>query len=144
MTCVLNKRQLDYANMVNSTAILIYITGGLMLVTGGIYFYESYSESKEFNIEFTAQVETMFFATAGILYFPFGIWMLKSKLASRAPYIISLIGSLSLIVLYMASRNVNLPMVGIQEDIGVTDLTSKVLQVGIITICSIILVKSKK
>lgn len=114
-----------------------------MIVTGGIYFYESYSESLEFNTEFTAQVETMFFATAGILYFPFGIWMLKSKFASRAPYIISLIGSVALIVLYIASRNVNLPVVGQQEDIGITDLASKILQVGIIAICSILLVKSK-
>ena len=129
--------------MLNSTNLLIFIVGGLMLITGGIYFYESYSESSEFNTEFAAQAETMFFATAGILYFPFGIWMLKSKFASRAPYIISLIGSVALIVLYIASRNVNLPVVGQQEDIGVTDLASKILQVGIIAICSVLLVKSK-
>ena len=129
--------------MVSSTNLLILIVGGLMLITGCIYFYESYSESSEFNTELAAQAETMFFATAGILYLPFGIWMLKSKLASRAPYIISLIGSISLIVLYIASRNVNLPIVGQQEDVGVTDLASKILQVGIIAICSVLLVKSK-
>jgi hypothetical protein len=54
-----------------------------------------------------------------------------------------LIGSIALIALYIASRNVNLPVVGQQEDIGVTDLASKVLQVGVIVICSILLVKSK-
>ncbi len=129
--------------MVNSTNLLIFIVGGLMLITGGIYFYESYSESSEFNTELAAQAETMFFATAGILYVPFGIWMLKSKLASRAPYIISIIGSVALIVLYVASRNVNLPIVGQQEDVGVTDLASKILQAGIIAICSVLLVRSK-
>ena len=129
--------------MINSTNFLIFIVGGLMLITGGIYLHESYLESQEFNTELAAQAETMFFVTAGILYIPFGVWMLKSKLASRAPYIISIIGSVSLIVLYIASRNANLPLVGQQEDIGVTDLASKVLQVGIIIICSILLVKSK-
>ena len=129
--------------MIISTNLLIFIVGGLMLITGGIYLHESYLESQEFNTELAAQAETMFFATAGILYIPFGIWMLKSKLASRAPYIISIIGSVSLIILYIASRNVNLPLVGQQEDVGITDLASKVLQVGIITICSVLLVKSK-
>ena len=129
--------------MVNSTNLLVFIVGGLMLITGGIYFYESYSESSEFNTELAAQAETMFFATAGILYVPFGIWMMKSKLTSRAPYIISIIGSVALIVLYIASRNVNLPIVGQQEDVGVTDLASKILQAGIIVICSVLLVRSK-
>ncbi len=127
----------DYANL------LIFVVGGLMLITGGIYLHESYLESQEFNTEIAAQAETMFFVTAGILYIPFGIWMLKSRLASRAPYIISIIGSVSLILLYIASRNANLPLVGRQEDVGITDLASKVLQVGIIIICSILLVKSK-
>ena len=129
--------------MINSTNLLIFVVGGLMLITGGIYLHESYLESQEFNVELAAQAETMFFATAGILYVPFGIWMLKNRLASRAPYVISIIGSVSLIILYMASRNVNLPLVGQQEDVGVTDLASKVLQVGIIILCSILLVKSK-
>ena len=114
-----------------------------MLATGAIYFFESYTESSEFNTELAAQAETMFFATAGILYFPFGIWMLKSKLASRAPYIISLIGSVALIALYIASRNASLPIVGQQEDVGITDLASKVLQIGIIIICAILLLRSK-
>ena len=114
-----------------------------MLITGGIYLHESYLESQEFSAELAAQAETMFFVTAGILYIPFGIWMLKSKLASRAPYIISIIGSVSLIMLYIASRNSNLPWVGQQDDVGATDLVSKFLQVGIIIICGILLVKSK-
>jgi len=130
-------------NVVHSTNLLIFVVGGLMLITGGIYLHESYLESQEFNVELAAQAETMFFVTAGILYIPFGIWMIKSKLASRAPYVISIIGSVSLIILYMASRNVNLPLVGQQEDVGVTDLASKFLQIGIIIICSILLVKSK-
>ncbi len=123
---------------------LIYVISGLMFATGIIYFYESSSEAQDFNTELAAQVETMFFATAGILYFPLGVWMIKNKLSSRAPYIISLIASVMLIALYIASRNVNLPIVGLQEDVGFTDLVSKILQVGIVAICSVLLLKSKK
>lgn len=126
------------------TNLLIRIIAGLMFATGGIYFYESYSEAQEFSTELAAQAETMFFATAGVLYIPFGIWMIKSRLSSRAPYAISLIGSVMLIVLYIASRNVNLPIVGQQEDVGITDLASKVLQIGIIAICTILLARSKR
>ncbi len=114
-----------------------------MFATGGIYFYESYSEAQEFGTELAAQAETMFFATAGVLYVPFGIWMVRNKMSSRAPYVISLAGSAMLIVLYIASRSVNLPIVGQQEDVGVTDLASKFLQAGIIAICGVLLARSK-
>lgn len=125
------------------SSLLICILGSFMFATGGIYFYEAFSEAQEFNTELAAQAETMFFATAGILYIPFGIWMLKNKMSSRAPYIISFIGSVMLIVLYIASRNVSLPIVGQQEDVGITDLASKFLQAGICAICGILLARSK-
>lgn len=123
--------------------LLIFAISGLMFATGAIYFYESISEAQEFATELAAQVETMFFATAGILYLPFGIWMIKSRLSSRAPYAIALIGSVMLIILYVASRNVNLPIVGLQEDVGPTDMASKVLQAGIVIISAILLARPK-
>jgi hypothetical protein len=51
---------------------------------------------------------------------------------SKLPYVISIVGSLILIGLYIASRTFALPIVGLQEDIGSIDIISKVLQVGII------------
>lgn len=127
-----------------SNNLLIYVISGLMFSTGAIYFYEALSEAQDFNVELAAQVETMFFATAGILYLPFGMWMVKSRMASRAPYAISLVGSVMLITLYVASRIVNLPIVGQQEDVGVTDLASKVLQAGIIALSGIVLARSRQ
>lgn len=123
---------------------LIRFAAGLMLATGCVYFYEAFSEAQEFGSELAAQVETMFFATAGILYIPFGVWMLKDGLSSRAPYIISMIGSLALIGLYLASRSVSLPIVGLQEDIGLTDLLSKFLQGGIIVACAVLVARQPR
>lgn len=121
-----------------------YVAASLMIATGIIYFLVAYFESAEFNTELTAQIETMFFTTARILYFPLGIWMTKNGFNSRAPYIMAITSSVALIGLYAASRMVNLPVVGKQDDFGVLDITSKVLQVIIIVISVILLPKLKK
>jgi len=75
---------------------------------------------------------------------PLGIWMTKNGFNSRAPYIMAIIASVSLIGLYAASRMVNLPVVGKQDDFGVLDIASKVLQVALIVISVILLPKLKK
>jgi hypothetical protein len=91
-----------------------------------------------------SQIQTMFFATAGIIYVTLGIWMLKNRLYSRAPYVISIIVSVFMVILYVASRSVNLPVVGIQTDVGVIDLATKTIQLGIITFSAILLRNLKK
>ena len=121
-----------------------YIASSLMILTGGIYFLAAYFESAGFNTEFAAQVETMFFTTAGILYFPVGIWMIKNGSNSQAPYVLAIVGSVALIGLYTASRMISLPLVGKQDDFGILDISTKVLQVAIIVISIILLPKLKK
>ena len=104
-----------------------------MSICGIIYFVTSYTQSLEGN-DPGSQIQTMFFATAGIVYIPLGIWMLRNKLHSRGPYVISILVSIFLVLLYVASRTINLPVVGVQEDIGVVDIATKIIQVGIISI----------
>lgn len=104
-----------------------------MSICGIIYFITSYTQSLEGNNP-GSQIQTMFFATAGIVYIPLGMWMLRNKLHSRGPYIISILVSIVLVVLYAASRTINLPIVGIQTDIGIVDIITKIIQVGIIAI----------
>ena len=104
-----------------------------MSICGIIYFVTSYTQSLEGN-DPGSQIQTMFFATAGIVYIPLGIWMLRNKLHSRGPYVISILVSIFLVLLYVASRTINLPVVGVQEDIGVVDIATKIIQVGIIAI----------
>jgi len=60
--------------------------------------------------------------------------MLRNRLHSRGPYVISILVSIFLVVLYVASRTINLPVVGIQEDIGTVDIITKIIQIGIIAI----------
>jgi len=72
--------------------------------------------------------EVVFFTIIGATYIPVGLWMAKRKETSKKPYIIALIGSLALIVFYVATRTVNIPMIGIQDDVGAQDVTAKILQ----------------
>lgn len=104
-----------------------------MSICGIIYFVTSYTQLLEGN-DPGSQIQTMFFATAGIVYIPLGMWMLRNRLHSRGPYVISILVSIFLLVLYVASRTINLPVVGVQEDIGIVDIVTKVIQVGIIAI----------
>ncbi len=114
-----------------------------MTLCGVIYFVTSYSQSLEAT-DTASQIQTMFFATVGIVYIPLGIWMLNNNLHSRAPYVFSILISIFLIILYVASRNINLPIVGIQTDVGIIDLATKTIQVGIIAISAILLRDLKK
>lgn len=78
------------------------------------------------------QVETAFFTTVGLGYAGVGIWVLKDKGKTNTPYMIAIGGSIAMIGLYVASRTIDLPVVGLQEDVRTIDILSKVLQVGII------------
>ncbi|MDE1818731.1 MAG: hypothetical protein KGI19_09030 [Thaumarchaeota archaeon] len=133
-----------YDSLVNpTTKKSIMIVSVLVTLCGIIYFVTSYTQSLE-GADTASQIQTMFFATVGIVYIPLGIWMLKNRLHSRAPYVISILISIFLIILYIASRNISLPIVGIQTDIGMIDLATKTIQVGIIAISAILLRNLKR
>jgi hypothetical protein len=128
--------------MKKSTQQFIVITVILILANSGIYFVTAYSQMQESN-DASSQIQTMLFTTAAITYLPLGIWMIKNKLHSRAPYVIASLVSIALIGLYMASRTTNLPIVGMQHDVGLIDILSKVTQ-GSIVVVSLLLLRNWK
>lgn len=126
--------------MKNMASKLIMLVALLALANSGIYFVAAYSQMNE-SSDGPSQIETMLFATAAIAYLPLGIWVVKSRLHSRAPYVIASLLSFALIGLYVVSRNVQLPVVGLQGDMGVIDITAKILQ-GSIIVASIALIRN--
>lgn len=141
----------------NKPAILVYVVTALMVCTGALYFIvasQDYSElsqssapvsnntdSKE-EVDTIATVnEIIFFIVVGIAYIAAGIWMAENKYYSKVPYILAAIGSVALIAFYISTRTVNIPSIGIQDDIGTIDILSKVMQAAIAGI-SIYIVKS--
>lgn len=87
-----------------------------------------------------------FFIIAGLVHIPVAIWILKNKRRSnnKVPYIIATAGYAGLIILYVLSRTVNLPLIGFEEHVGSVDILSKILQVGIIIGSTILLLSQRK
>jgi len=125
-----------------TTTILAIIVGVLVLATGIVYFVatiEQIGEAQEgaeesageASFDLGSYVETALFATIAGAYIPVAVWLLRHR-SSNTPYVISAIGSAALIGLYIASRTVDLPIVGIQDDVGSLDILAKTLQGGIV------------
>jgi hypothetical protein len=131
----------------NKSAILVYVVAALVISTATIYFIaasQDYSElsqsassssnsneSKDAGDTIATVNEMIFFIVVGIAYIAAGIWMVENKYYSKIPYIIAAIGSVALIVFYITTRTINVPSIGIQEDIGAIDVLAKVLQAAI-------------
>ena len=135
----------------NKSAILVYIVAALMISTGAIYFIvasQDYSElsqsvstlasssnntneNKEAVDTIATVNEMIFFIVTGIAYIAAGIWMMENKYYSKIPYVIAAIGSVALIAFYISTRTINIPSIGIQDDVGTIDILSKVLQAAI-------------
>ncbi len=116
----------------------VSIVSILMFASAGIYFYSAYSEIGQLS-DAGSQIQSMFFAASGVMFAPIGVWMLKNRLYSRAPYVVAMIISISLIALYVASRTTSLPVVGIQSDVGPVDIASKAIQSVIIVLSLLIM-----
>ncbi|HET7336722.1 MAG TPA: hypothetical protein VFJ23_02395 [Candidatus Nitrosotalea sp.] len=121
------------------TTQLILVITILALSNSGIYFVTTYLQMQE-STNASSMIETMLFATAAISYLLLGMWMIKNKLYSKAPYVVASMMSFALIGLYVVSRTMSLPVVGIQEDVGVIDTISKITQ-GSIIVLSVILIR---
>ncbi len=129
--------------------IIAFVVAGLLVAIGAIYLISAYEEPIEAAVENAAAVgggsggsadvamdtgtlvQTTFFAIAGLANLGVAAWIIiivSKRKTTRMPYTVAAAGSAFLIVLYIASRTTNLPIVGIQEDIGTVDIVSKVLQ----------------
>jgi hypothetical protein len=131
----------------NKSAILVYVVSALMISTAAVYFIvasQDYSEisrsasssgsttsttipeSKDQGDIIATVNEMVFFIVVGVAYIAAGIWMLENKYYNKIPYIIAIIGSRG-----TSTRTMNIPSIGVQDDIGITDILSKVMQAAI-------------
>ena len=144
-----------------STHIAAIALAVIMVATGIVYLSVASDEYKDYSQEASAQTsaesaevesaesegsaiygpreETIFFGIIGATYIPIGLWMLKRKEQTKAPYLIAIIGSAALLVFYIATRSTNLPIIGLQTDVGVPDVTAKILQGIIVAIAGFML-----
>ncbi len=139
--------------------LIVYIITALMVATSLLYFYVSYEDYQELLQTSTpssadskdaaasaaediaaTRNEMTFFLIVAISYIPISIWMLKVKHSSKMPYIIAIVGSAALIVFYVLTRVIDIPSIGLQTDVGTTDIAVKIIQGAIVAISSFLIV----
>jgi hypothetical protein len=125
------------------SSIIMYILLVLIVSTAVMYFvvasqeYSDLVEYLEVGIQGETQekqVEMALFIGAGIVYLGLFVWILKTKLRSKIPYIVVAAISAILIATYAASRTIGVPLVGVEYYVGKLDMANKVLEVIMIGI----------
>jgi hypothetical protein len=133
-----------YTKLVNDK-IIVHSLFATLIAIGIVYCLVAYSEYEDFkelsDMGITGetaekQFEASFFAVIAVVNFGLGLWVLKSK-RSVMPYIFSGAVSGGLIMIYVASRTVGVPIVGVEYYIGRLDIISKVLQLVAIVLSTV-------
>jgi len=127
----------------NRNLLIVYALCGILVATGIVYFLVAYGEYTDwvellnFGIhdETTEkQVEITLFITSGLIYLGLVLWLIKTRFMKKLPYIAAIIVSSALIITYIASRTVGVPIVGVELYVGKLDMISKVLQSVVIAL----------
>lgn len=121
--------------------IVVYLLAVLLISNAIVYFvvaFQEYSDLVEFlqiGINGETQekyIEISVFVGAALIYLGLVIWVLKSGLKNKNPYMVSAVFSIIMIGIYIASRTIGVPVVGIEYYVGKIDVVSKILQAAII------------
>ena len=121
--------------------IVVYLLAVLLLSNAIVYFivaFQEYGDLVEFlqiGISGETQekyIEISVFVGAALIYLGLVIWVLKSGLKNKNPYMVSAVFSIIMIGIYVASRTIGVPVVGIEYYVGKIDVVSKILQAAII------------
>ena len=116
---------------------IIYVVTVLIFYTSGVCFAIVFQEIQEFKTEsgselMTSHLEIVFFAVCGIAHVPIGLWVYKNKKNDASPYLIAVIGSLVVVLLYLLHKTIVPSIHDPDEDFGVLNILSRFLQVSII------------
>ena len=137
----------------NKISIIVYALCGIMAATGIVYFVVAYGEYTDwmellsFGIhdETTEkQVEISLFVISGLVYFAIILWLIKTGFIKKSPYIASIVVSGALIVTYIASRTVGVPIVGVEYYVGKLDMISKIMQIVVIALSIAMMYRIKR
>ena len=121
--------------------MIVYLLAVLLFSNAIVYLivaFQEYSDLVEFQqigIEGETQekqLEISVFVGAAMIYLGLVSWVLKSRLRNKNPYMVSSVFSIIMIGIYIASRTVGVPVVGIEYYVGKIDIISKILQAAII------------
>jgi hypothetical protein len=147
--------QQKYKNINKRITIIVYSLAAVLVASGIAYIMVANSEYSDYKDLASVgvkggevaekQFEISFFIVAAAIYFGLCVWVLKSKeKRTKAPYVISIAVSVFLIVAYVASRTVGVPIVGVEYYIGRLDIFAKALQAIVIGLSFVAILNMKK
>jgi hypothetical protein len=123
--------------------IVVYLLAMLLFSNSIVYLivaFQEYGDLVEFQqigIDGETQekhLEISVFVGASLIYLGLVVWVLKSRLKNKNPYMVSAVFSVIMIGIYIASRTIGVPVVGVEYYVGRIDIVSKILQAAIIGI----------
>ena len=109
---------------------IVGIVVGLMIAISAVYFVETSEEL----FEEQDMVKGPFFLVVAAAYIPVAFWMLKSP-NSSAPYLVTIAGTIGIIILYAVTRtDAGAVAFGLEHagKIGHLGMVSKIVQVGVV------------
>jgi hypothetical protein len=121
--------------------IVVYVLAAMLISNAVVYLivasqeYGDFIELQQTGIDGETQekqLEISVFVGASIIYLGLVVWVLKSRLKNKNPYLVSAVFSIVMIGIYIASRTVGVPVVGVEYYVGKLDIISKILQAAII------------
>jgi len=131
--------------MINNNK-LTYTLIFLISFTALIYFLAVYHDVNELknpdsNLQerYGDQLELTMFLIVGFGYIGMAIWILIGNVNTIIPYIITIVGSIFLIGIYLVAITKGVPIVGVEEEPDVLATVSKMLQASIISITAILI-----
>jgi hypothetical protein len=125
--------------------ITVYSLAGVLIIIGVVYClvanseYEDSKELSDMGIKGETaekEFETSFFVSSSIVNFVLAALVIKWN-RSVVPYLVSSVISAGLIAIYVASRTIGVPVVGVEYYIGRLDMISKILQAVVIVLSGI-------
>lgn len=137
----------------NRNLIIVYALCGIVAATGIVYFVVAYGEYTDwvellsFGIQDETtekQVEITLFVVSGLIYLGIILWLAKTRFIKKSPYVAAIVVSVALIMTYIASRTVGVPIVGVEYYVGKLDMISKILQVMVIALSFVGLYKIQR
>ena len=133
--------------------VIVYALCGFMAATGIVYFVVAYGEYTDwvellsFGIQDETtekQVEITLFVISGLIYFGIIVWLIKTRFIKKSPYLAATVVSVALILTYIASRTVGVPIVGIEYYVGKLDMISKFMQIVVIALSIAIMYRIRR
>jgi len=117
---------------------LIGVVVGLMIATSTVYFVETIEEFEEGDM-----IKGPFFLVVTIAYIPVAYLMVTKN--SSIPFAIAIVGTIGIMILYAVTRTDLAAVFGMDAGgIGHLGIISKVLQVGVVTGSTLVLLQAKK